>query len=79
MYGSHELTGEKSREGPVDPAADDDHGQYIGDVAFHHVCHHGRVCKLKTMSSGQHLSKPLILGISSIRQIVCIQRNPCAW
>ena len=36
-------TGEEAREGPVDPASDDDHGQHVGEVPLHHVCHHRRV------------------------------------
>ena len=36
-------TGEEAREGPVDPASDDDHGQHVGEVPLHHVRHHRRV------------------------------------
>lgn len=38
------LTGDEAREGPVDPAADDDHGQDVRQVPLEHVGHHGRVC-----------------------------------
>ena len=28
---------------PVDPAADDDHGEHVGEVALEHLRHHGGV------------------------------------
>lgn len=39
------ITCYKSWERPVDPAADEDHGQHIGDITFHHVCQHAGICE----------------------------------
>lgn len=38
------ITCDKSRKGPVDPASDQDHGQYVGDVPLHHVSQHAGIC-----------------------------------
>lgn len=38
------ITCYKSWKGPVDPAADEDHGKHVGHVTFHHVCKHAGVC-----------------------------------
>lgn len=42
---SEEHTCYESREGPVDPAANEDHGEHVGDVTFHHVCQHTGICE----------------------------------
>jgi len=37
------LTAQKARIGPVDPAADHNHGNHVQKVALHHIGHHFRV------------------------------------
>lgn len=44
LSGVAEHTGDESREHPVNPASDYDHGQHVGDVALEHVGHHAGVC-----------------------------------
>lgn len=34
---------DESREHPIDPSADDHHGQNVGDVSFQHFGHHARI------------------------------------
>lgn len=38
------ITCDKSWKGPVDPASDEDHGKYVGDVSLHHVSQHAGIC-----------------------------------
>lgn len=38
-----ELTYDESRESPVDPSTNENHGQDIGQVSLHHVCQHAGV------------------------------------
>ena len=40
---SASLGGDEAREVPVDPSADDDHGEDVGEVPLEHLGHHGGV------------------------------------
>ena len=40
---SASLGGDEAREVPVDPSADDDHGEDVGEVSLEHLGHHGGV------------------------------------
>ena len=34
------LCGHEAREVPIDPSADDDHGEHVGEVSLEHFRHH---------------------------------------
>lgn len=44
MLMSAKLTDDESRESPVDPSTDHNHGQDVGQVSLHHVSQHAGIC-----------------------------------
>lgn len=59
------LTNDESRESPVDPSTNHNHGQDVGQVSLHHVYHHARVCNKQQAQSTAPLTDKNIQIVSA--------------
>jgi hypothetical protein len=73
------LGGDESTEVPIDPAADDDHGEDVGQVALQHVGHHRGVShRVRGRSSSGLSQKKYFIQDFNIDQIVK-KTLTCLW